>query len=128
LVNYLQPSLEETFQRKKSQAGSHDPACLVRFSFNKGLKRRHGLLGFRPHGIVGTDPCIANIAGLIDDIPGRHGQGPGIITIELRHIDAEFQIECTQVIRQPVPDPVALGNRVARITQNVNLQLLFGFY
>ena len=46
----------------------------------------------------------------------------------LRHIDAEFQIQRAQVIRQFVPDPVAFGNRVARITQDVNLQLLFGFY
>jgi hypothetical protein len=94
------------------------------FSRNGLLERLDGVRRVRPDGIVRMDLCISNHLDLINDLPARHGQGPGTITVMFLKIDAKLRVDLLQVFREFENQAIFLGHAIARVTQKLHAKPL----
>ncbi len=74
--------------------------CLALGRLCQGSEGLDRITRFRAHGIIGADICGTNYPRPGDYEAGRHRQCPCLISVELRKINAEAQVDLTQVLRE----------------------------
>ena len=79
---------------------------------------REGLRRLRPIAIVDADVGAPNDGVLIDDKRCRQREGPGVVPVVHREVDAELLIQRDQVQGKPMDQPVLPGDMVAPIDQD----------
>lgn len=82
-----------------------------------------GLLRLWSSGVVGIGAGIPDDALLVDDVGGRQGQGPTVLTIAYRQIDAELEVDFLEINRQAETQPQGCTHVVAGIVQDFKVQL-----
>ena len=82
---------------------------------------------FGPYPIIGVCLCVSYNRFAVNNESGRQGQCPGVICVVSRQIDAELQVNASQIFRHGMHQPELTGNRVARVAENFKCQF-FGLF
>ena len=99
--------------------------CCEESSFHDLFQRRKGVLGFGPNRVIRVDFGIADRAVPVDDQAGGHRQRPALIAIVFVNFNAELFVYRYKIIGHPVFDTVLIGDRVARIAQEIESKVFF---
>lgn len=82
---------------------------------------------FGPYPIIGICFCVSYNRLAVNNESGRQGQCPGIICVVSGQVDAELQINASQIFRHRMHQPELTCNQIARIAENLKCQF-FGFF
>lgn len=82
---------------------------------------------FGPYPVVRICFCVSYNRLSVNNESSRQGQCPGFVCVVSRQVDAELQINASQIFRYGMHQPELTGNLIARIAENLKCQL-FRFF